>query len=229
MIIAGHLKSSFIDYPDKISSVFFTSGCNFRCPYCHNAELILSSADSAELTYEDIGAFLNQKKKYLDGLVISGGEPTIHQDLGDFIRFLKAWDLPIKLDTNGTNPLMLEELLAEGLLDYVAMDLKAPAAKYGQVAKASLCLEDILASRKLLMASNIDYEFRSTIVSELHTKEDVVAMAQEIKGAKRYILQSFRDNEGVLEGLGKFNAYPPEIMAEWLEEIRPLFDEVHLR
>lgn len=228
MRIAGHLKTSFIDYPDKISSVFFTAGCNFRCPYCHNGDLVVGQ-DKVTILESTIAAFLDDKKKYLDGLVVSGGEPTIHADLPDFLSFLSAWGLPIKLDTNGSHPDMLEALVGRGLIDYVAMDVKGPLSSYSDLVMAPVDTEAIKESRRLLMEGTLPYEFRSTIVGGLHTEEDVLAMAQEIEGADHYVLQSFRDQKTVLAGPGSYQPLAKKTMEKLADQVRPLFGRVSLR
>jgi len=227
MNIGGHLKSSFIDYPDKISTVFFTRGCNFRCPYCHNSALVLGTEENVEMDY--IEQFLRERKKYLDGIVVSGGEPTIQQDLPDFLSWLQAFGLPVKLDTNGSNPRMLEVLLKKGLVDYVAMDIKAPLAKVGNLAGVMVSLSDVRSSIDLLMQGETDYEFRTTVAKELLSLEDLYALALEIQGAKRYVLQRFRDNEEVLAGPGLFSAYTLEEMRQLQERIDPYLEQVLLR
>ncbi|QRN84974.1 anaerobic ribonucleoside-triphosphate reductase activating protein [Clostridia bacterium] len=227
MIIGGHLKSSFIDYPDKVSTVFFTRGCNFRCPYCHNSELVLNASGDTESSY--IQNFLDKKKKYLDGIVVSGGEPTIHKDLPEFLAWLKTWGLPLKLDTNGTNPKMLRQLIGKGLVDYVAMDIKAPLRKYGEVAAAIVSIQDIQESEAILMDSGIGYEFRTTVAKELLSLADIRKIGQEIHGAKRYALQRFKDNEEVLAGVGKFTSYAPEELNLLQEELGEHIETVLIR
>lgn len=227
MIIGGHLKSSFIDYPDKVSTVFFTRGCNFRCPYCHNSELVLNAKGDTESSY--IQKFLDKKKKYLDGIVVSGGEPTIHKDLPEFLTWLKTWGLPIKLDTNGTNPKMLNQLIRDGLVDFVAMDIKAPLRKYGEVAAAIVSIQDIQESQTILMESGIGYEFRTTIAKELLSLADIQEIAQGIRGAKRYAMQRFKDNDEVLAGAGKFTSYTPEELNLLKDELSEYIDKVIIR
>ena len=227
MIIGGHLKTSFIDYPDKVSTVFFTRGCNFRCPFCHNAELVLNTEGDTEASY--IEQFLHKKKKYLDGIVISGGEPTLHKDLPEFIHWLRTWELPIKLDTNGTNPRMLKRLLGEGLLDYVAMDVKAPLRKYAEVAGAMVSVQDVEKSRRLLMDASIGYEFRTTVAKELISLSDIEEIADELDGARRYALQRFKDNEEVLAGQGRFTSYTMEELAPLKDTLEKRFETFLLR
>jgi pyruvate formate lyase activating enzyme len=227
MIIGGHLKTSFIDYPDKVSTVFFTRGCNFRCPYCHNSELVLGTEGDTESAY--IQTYLDKKKKYLDGIVVSGGEPTIHKDLPEFMAWLKSWGLPLKLDTNGTNPRMLKQLLRDELVDYVAMDVKAPLRKYGEVAAAIVSIQDIQESREMLIASGINYEFRTTVARELLSLDDIREIADELAGAKRYALQRFKDNEEVLAGAGQFTAYTPEEMNGLKDDLAGRFETLIVR
>ncbi len=191
MLIGGLQKLSLLDYPDKISAIIFTAGCNFRCPYCHNPELVDKIDKNALWEEKQIFDFLNKRKDKLDAVVITGGEPTLHQDLPNFIKKIKALNFLVKLDSNGTNPEMLKELIRAKLIDYIAMDIKAPLNKYSQVVKMPVNVEKIKDSIQLIMNCGIDYEFRSTILPAMHTQQDIENMAKLIKGAKRYFLQNF--------------------------------------
>lgn len=192
MIICGLQKTSLIDYPGKICAVVFTRGCNFSCPFCHNPELVRIETAPPEISWDFIGQFLSSRKKILDGVTITGGEPTIHSDLPEFIDQIKDLGLAVKLDTNGANQEMLVQLINNKKIDYIAMDIKAPIDRYREVVRADIDTRDILSSISLIMASNIGYEFRSTILPRLHGKKDLVEMSKLIKGAKNYYLQNFR-------------------------------------
>lgn len=201
MQIAGIVKNSVVDYPGRIAAVLFTPGCNLDCYYCHNRFLLTKETWGDLLHEEDVLSFLVKRKKLLDGLVISGGEPTVQKDLKEFIRKVKKLGYDIKLDTNGSNPELLKDLIENELIDYVAMDFKAPFAKYGQICgiDAPPVLKKIKDSIKLLLTGIITYEFRTTFVPEL-TKEDILEMAKFIEGARLYVLQQYRmpelpDNE----------------------------------
>lgn len=191
MKIAGLQKNSFIDYPGKIAAVIFTPGCNLKCYYCHNYQLLAENALAGLIPEKTVISFLQEKKGLLDAVVISGGEPTLQPDLGDFIQAVKKLGYLVKLDTNGTNPDILKKLIKQSLLDYVAMDIKAPVEKYRQICGTDEYAARISASIDLLLKGAVEYEFRTTVVPELK-EEDILAMAGRIKGAGKYILQQVR-------------------------------------
>lgn len=186
--IGGFQKTSFLDYPEKISCIVFTSGCNFRCGYCHNPELFKSEP---VLTVPAFFDFLKTRKGKLDGVVITGGEPTLQSGLFDFVKEIKNLNFLVKLDTNGTNPKILEELLNLNLLDYVAMDIKAPLDKYKQITNVDLDIKKIKDSINLIKSSKIDYEFRTTVVKSQLTYEDFEKIGLLLQGSKKYYLQKF--------------------------------------
>ncbi|MEY3784053.1 MAG: hypothetical protein RLZZ230_375 [Candidatus Parcubacteria bacterium] len=189
MRLGGLQKTSLIDYPQKVCAIVFTVGCNFRCPYCHNPELVDETID--ELLVEDFFAFLNQRAALLDAVTVTGGEPTMHDDLIPFINRIKKHGLLVKLDTNGTNPTMLTELIKQKIVDYVAMDIKAPLDKYEQTIARPVDIESIKQSIELLRSNQVDYEFRTTVVKSLLSEEDFRSIGELIRGAKRYYLQPF--------------------------------------
>jgi pyruvate formate lyase activating enzyme len=191
MQIAGLEKNSVVDFPGKIAAVVFTPGCNLDCFYCHNRFLLAKETCPELLSEEDVLRFLEKRKNLLDGVVISGGEPTLQQDLQKFIVMVKSLGYSVKLDTNGTNPDVLKELFAKRLVDYVAMDFKAPLAKYKQICGDDSFLVRIKESIKLLLLGQVPYEFRTTFVPEL-AEEDILEMAKVIQGARLYVLQQYR-------------------------------------
>jgi len=196
MYIGGLQKSSLIDYPGKLSSVIFFSGCNFDCPYCHNPELARGCATCpGDLTIANICDFLKQRQGFLDGVVVSGGEPTLQNDLADLCERIKGFGYPVKLDTNGSRPRVLEQLIDEKLVDYVAMDLKTDPVLYKSYIKSDCGPDPILASIRILMESGIDYEFRTTCVKPIVTLETIENMSHLIQGARLYALQRFRNYE----------------------------------
>ena len=196
MHLGGLQKSSLIDYPGKLSSVVFLSGCNFDCPFCHNPDLARGSAACpTDLTASKIFSFLEQRQGFLDGVVISGGEPTLQHDLEDFCRQIKAFGFPLKLDTNGSRPKVLARLMEENLVDYVAMDLKTDPVLYKSYIKADYGPDPIFESIRILMASGIDYEFRTTCVKPVVTLETIENISRLIQGARLYALQRFRSND----------------------------------
>ena len=196
-VIGGIQKTSLLDYPDKISAIVFTQGCNFRCGYCHNPQLLKS-----ENGIYDVDAFFDFLKKRqgkLDGVVVTGGEATLQPDLKLFIQKIKELGFLVKLDTNGTNPEILKELIDEKLIDYVAMDIKAPLEKYQHVTNSKIDTSKIEESIKIIMNSDIDYEFRTTILPSQIKIEDFDSIAKLIKGAKRYYLQKFVVQSEILD------------------------------
>lgn len=199
MRIVGLMKTTLLDYPGKVASTVFTGGCNFRCPYCHNGDLVLNHADMEEYTHDEIFAHLNKRKGTLGGVAITGGEPTLQQDLPEFIAEVKNMGLDVKLDTNGTNPGMLKSLLDDNLLDYVAMDIKHSKKRYNEVAcMKNFDIAPIEESVELLKNSDIDYEFRTTVAKELIGIEDFKDIGEWIRGAKAYYLQPYKESEQVI-------------------------------
>ena len=193
MKIAGFLKTSLLDWDGHVVANIYLSGCNFRCPFCHNGELVLDQQDLSEVPLADIIEYLRENSEFLDGVVITGGEPTLHPDLPDLIRELRKTGLKIKLDTNGSNPEMLKDLIESNLVDYIAMDIKAPLnSKYEDLIGCAAPLEKIKESISLTMRSGIDYEFRTTVVPILLTADDIELIAAFIGGSRKYALQQFR-------------------------------------
>lgn len=190
MKIAGIQMNSMVDYPGCMAAVIFTAGCNMNCSYCHNRAIIDPRISPS---YDPAAVLADLKKRafLLDGVVISGGEPTLQLDLKDFILRVRQLGYKIKLDTNGTNPILLYNLMKEKLLDYVAMDIKAPFEKYRYICGGNVSLKAVQKSIDILMAGDVDYEFRTTIAPQL-TEDDILRIAQRIQGAGRYFLQQYR-------------------------------------
>jgi len=191
MKIGGWQKFSLIDYPGKIAAVIFTQGCNFRCPYCQNPELVVPELYSECIPETDVMAFLYKRREQLEGVVVTGGEPTIHKDLPEFIKKIRELGFAVKLDTNGSNPDVLEALLAEKLIDYIAMDIKAPMCKYQDACGVKIDTEKVKRSVEVILKSPVEYEFRTTLVKPLCVAEDLPAIREAIDGARRYTLQNF--------------------------------------
>ena len=227
MFIGGLQKSSLIDYPEKISAIIFTQGCNFRCPYCHNPEIIKMDSATA-LAVAPILEFLKSRVGKLDGVVITGGEPTLQKDLPELIKSIKEMGFLVKLDTNGTNPEMLQNLIDEKMIDYVAMDIKAPIEKYSEVVRISVKEEKILKSIEILKTSNVEHEFRTTVVKSQLTPEDFLKIAQMIKGSK-YYLQKFLPTKTLSKDFMVEKTYADEEFGEIISEIKPYFKHVELR
>lgn len=192
MKIGGLQKVSLIDYPGKIGAVIFTQGCNFRCPYCHNPELVEQKLYRPCLPEKDILEFLTTRRGKLDAVTITGGEPTLHEGLFSFIQKIRKLGFAVKLDSNGSRPDVLERLIREKLLDYIAMDVKAPAEKYQNVVKVPVDIDAIRESIRIVLKANMPHEFRTTLVTSLLTQKDIAAIVREIAGAKRYVMQKFQ-------------------------------------
>lgn len=195
-IIDGFDKLTLLNYPDKVACTIFTRGCNFKCPYCHNSSLI--SLDKVNDKYEEVISYLNKRKGILDGVCITGGEPLIHKSTKDLIKEIKNMGFLVKLDTNGSNPAMLKELIVEKLIDYVAMDIKNTFDKYEMTIGCKTNIDNIKRSIEIIENSNIDYEFRTTIVKELHTIDDIKGIVSMLNKKSKYYIQNFRNSDGVL-------------------------------
>ena len=216
MDFAGMQNLTLLDFPGKVACILFVSGCNFRCPFCHNASLVCCSGENT-FPEADVLAFLKKRQGLLDGVVISGGEPTIYPALLPFLQKVRQLGYAIKLDTNGTNPGLLKQIVEEGLVDYVAMDIKNSPALYS--ATCGIPKPDIASieeSRAFLMSGATDYEFRTTVVDGLHTKESIGELACWIAGAKRYYLQAFKDS-GNLLAPDRLKTFSEPTMYELLE------------
>ncbi len=207
MRIAHLQKTSLIEYPGKISAVIFTQGCNLRCPYCHNPELVKPELFTTPVPENEILTFLNKRMGKLDGVVITGGEPAIQKGLTDFMRQVKDIGFLVKLDTNGTINGVLENIIEQKLADYIAMDIKGPAGKYSRIAGGSVDMDAILKSIRLIMDSGIDYEFRTTWAMEQLTAEDIIGCAMLIKNAKRFVIQRFNPSKHLDPDM--LNFHPP--------------------
>jgi len=196
MNIGGLLKNSTIDYPGKLSCGIFLAGCNFDCPYCHNPHLAKGcSRRSAEFDLQDIYRFIGSRRGFLDGVVISGGEPTLQEDLFELCRHIKQMGYPVKLDTNGSRPQVIKQLLDEGLVDYIAMDLKTDLTKYARYIERNCDMTAILSSIQVIMESTIAYEFRTTCVKPIVTAQIIENICRLIQGAAVFALQRFHKSE----------------------------------
>jgi pyruvate formate lyase activating enzyme len=192
MIIGGLQKLSLSDYPGRISAIVFTRGCGFRCPYCHNPELVDPARFSEEYPLASVLSFLRLRNSLLEGVVVTGGEPTVHADLPLFLRSLKGMGYSVKLDTNGSNPSMLRKLVSDRLVDFIAMDVKAPLALYPETVKALVEPADIRESIQVILESGLSHEFRTTCVDPLLSADDVRGIGRLVHGCMRYVLQRFR-------------------------------------
>jgi pyruvate formate lyase activating enzyme len=227
MKIGGLQRTSLIDFPDKVSAVVFLQGCNFRCPFCHNPELVLGARFDKPMAETEFFNFLQKRRNQLDGIVISGGEPTVHADLPDFLRRIRALGYSIKLDTNGGNPEMLDAMLREGLLDFIAMDIKGDPDHYVDYCGAKISAEAIRASIKRIMGCGLPYEFRTTAVPGQHDLEKLKALALSIKGARRYAIQAFRPDiclDPAFEKMPRYDLVDVRNNRAWFESVVQNFE-----
>ena len=218
-MLAAFQKVTLLDYPDKVAAMAFTQGCNMACPYCHNFGLI--EVKASDKTVDDgFFEYLDKRKGMLQAVVITGGEPTIHAGLADFIRKVKGYDLLVKLDTNGTNPKILKTLIKEGLIDYIAMDIKNSPTKYRETSgMSSDLMGNIKRSIELIKTSGLEYEFRTTIMKEFHTAQDIAEITRMIAPCDRYFLQNIRNNE---ENPNFFTPFSTEEMEKLLDQAKML-------
>jgi len=228
MKIGGFQKTSLLDYPDRISAIVWVSGCNFRCPFCYNKNLALGTT---ELFPEDeILSFLSKRKEQLEGVVISGGEPLLQDDIVDFIKKIKQHKFPVKIDTNGAFPEKLSELLEKQLVDYIAMDVKAPRRKYHQLAGVDVDISKIETSINLIKNKAPAYEFKTTFISDLLKKEDIVEIARWLEGADAYYLQQFKAISPLMSStLENAVPYSRDYFFETLIAIKPFFKRCAVR
>lgn len=228
MNIQGLQKLTLLDYPDKVACTVFTAGCNFRCPFCHNASLVTHVDPGNDIPVEDILALLRKRRGVLDGVCVTGGEPLLQPDIMDFIKQVKELGYSVKLDTNGSIITRLRQLVEQELVDYVAMDIKNAPNKYGEtIGIEGYNLENILQSVDYLKSGAVPYEFRTTVVREFHKREDFAAIGRWLKGAERYYLQGFVDSGDLIrDGL---RAYNKDIMEQALEIVKRNVPNAKLR
>ncbi len=236
MKIGGLQKLTLIDYPGHLAATVFLIGCNFRCGFCYSSELVLPEKIKNQPVFskKELFSFLKQRKELLEGVVICGGEPTINNSLPSFIKHLKKLGFLVKLDTNGSNPKMLKYLIDKKLINYVAMDIKAPKEKYLQIIGVSGVLKsnimkNIEKSINVLKKSKIDYEFRTTVVPSLHGKKDILKIVDWIKPAKRYYLQNFKGEKTINPAFESLRPYSRDYLLEIQQAISPFFDICQVR
>ena len=228
MIIKGFAKLTLLDYPGKVACTVFTGGCNFKCPFCHNASLAVRASELPNIHEEEVFSLLRKRKGILDGVCVSGGEPLLMPDLGDFLGRIKEMGYSVKLDTNGYLPERLSAVIDLGLVDMVAMDIKNSPEKYPLTAGVpGLDMAPIFESADILMRGNIPYEFRTTVVKELHNAEDLERIGEWIKGARAYYLQSFADSGDIIEN--GLSAHSKETLEQFLAIVQKYVSNSHLR
>jgi len=230
IIFKGIQKTTLIDFPGKVACTLFLPKCNFRCPFCYNKQLVFDEDTGVEITEAEVFDFFKERKGFLDGVCITGGEPTLHKDLPLFLEKTKALGFLSKLDTNGTVPEMLKILLKKNLLDYISMDIKSSKKEYETAAGVKVDLKKIEESISLIRKSGIDYEFRTTLVPKIHQEQDVLEIGQWLKGSKLFFLQQFNSNidllDSKLQGTGSFSV---EELENFAKTLKPFFDKVGVR
>jgi len=228
MRISGLQKLTLLDYPGKMAAIVFLHGCNFLCPFCHNGSLVTENDIQDEIKEEELFAFLNKRRNILDGIVISGGEPLLQHDTPDLIKKIKELGYFVKLDTNGSFPERLEDVIKSGAVDYIAMDIKNSKKKYSEtVGRKDFDIKPIEKSVEILKSADIPYEFRTTVVKEFHNENDFYEIGKWLEGADRYFLQVYKDSDGVImKGLN-----PPNVdkLQKMREISRNFISEVEIR
>ncbi|MDF2485621.1 MAG: hypothetical protein K0R46_1789 [Herbinix sp.] len=228
MQIHGFNKTTLLDYPKHLAATIFLGGCNMRCPFCHNASLVTNTTSQPTIPEEEVLSYLVKRQNILEGVCITGGEPTLYPDLPTFIKKIKDLGFKIKLDTNGTNPVMIKTLITDKLIDYIAMDIKNSPEKYTLTAGLSnLSLDPIRESVDLLLTSPLDYEFRTTVVKEYHTLEDMLSISNWLSGAKAYYLQSYKDSDDII--LPGLHDHSKETLLEYVKVLSLKIPNVSIR
>ena len=225
MLLKGLQKLTLLDFPGKMACTVFSGGCNFRCPFCHNASLVIGErvSESATLPPEEFFAFLEKRKNILEGVCVSGGEPTLAPDVIPFLKRIKDMGYLVKLDTNGYRPDVLKSAVTAGLVDYVAMDIKNSRERYGEtVGIKNFDISPILESVDFLMSTSVDFEFRTTLVRELHSEDDIRAIGAWLAGGEKYFIQSFKDSGDLIqEGFSGYDEKETEYLFNLLKAYVP--------
>ena len=227
MEFQGINKLSLLDYPGKVAAILYIDKCNFRCDYCHNWNTLIAPQDNEDLFFDDILSFLKKRIGVLDGVVISGGEPTLMPNLEEKIRAIKDLGYAIKLDTNGTHPEVVIDLVNKGLIDYVAMDIKSSLDEYHRFCKSDELISNVKKTIDYLKENHVDYEFRTTLIKEYHNEEIIKKIVQLLKGSKRLFLQQFKVSEGVVNK--SLHPVDEGIANHYVEILSQDIDEVSLR
>lgn len=229
MLIGGLQKFSLIDYPGKLSAIIFTQGCNFRCPYCHNPELVDPKQFIPLLDEKKVLDFLETRRGRLDAVEITGGEPTLQKDLLPFLQKIKKMGFLVKLDTNGSSPSIMQEALRKKVVDYFALDVKAPLEKYQEVTRSTIDPQKIQKAIQIIMSSGLDYEFRTTIVRSMLSFDDITKIAQLIRGANLYALQAFIPSKTLDPHFQKETSYTEEELEKICQQVQPYVQKCIIR
>lgn len=227
--IKGVQKTTLVDFSPYVATTVFLGGCCFRCGFCHNPELVINTDKTPTMPEEEFFEFLEERKGFADGVCVTGGEPTIHKELPQFLKKIKERGFKVKLDTNGTNPDMLKQLIDEGFLDKVAMDIKGRPEDYDAVAGVKVDIDKIKKSVEILRSSDIDYEFRTTLLPDFHTKEDLIKIGEWLEGSKKMVLQKFENTKPLVEK--EFQMKKQYMLKDYIrfrELLKPYFKEVKL-
>lgn len=228
MNIGGFQEISLLDYPGKVATIIWTTGCNFRCPFCYNPDLVLDKTDHVPM--DDFFSFLRKRKGKLDAVSISGGEPLLQPDISDFISQIKSLGFLVKIDTNGSFPDKLKRLLDTGSIDYVSMDVKATKEKYAEITQVSVVVDDIDRSIQIITSIAPDYEFKTTVIPMYHTEEDILGIARWISGAKRYFLQQLKVDTTLLSSdMDQVKPYSLDELERMCERVSSFVDDCQVR
>ncbi len=227
VVVKKIIDSSFVDYPDKVAMVIFTAGCNFKCHYCHNPELV--NPEPPFMSEEMVIRKINSKKEWIEGVVITGGEPTLHTDLPEFIRKIKSLGLLVKLDTNGSKPAVIRQLIEEGLIDYISMDVKAPLDRYKDVTQVDVDISKIKESINIIRESGVPYEFKTTILPSLIKEKDLLQIGYLLEGSDTFVIQKFRNEITLDEEYRRQPTYIEPELEHFVRMMKPFFKRVILR
>ena len=228
-MIKGLQKVSLIEYPGKISAIVFLGKCNFKCHFCYNIDLVKNYKKLPDIPEKKVLDFLSTRKGLLDGVAITGGEPTLYKDLPKFMKKIRDLDFLVMLETNGSDPKMLKDLIDKQLLNYIAMDIKAPLERYDEVTGVKTDKKKIQESIDIIRNSGVDYEFRTTVIPKYFKKKDALSIGKWLKGSKCYYLQQFVKEKTLNKSLEKIEPYPPEKLKEFAEIMKPFFESVKIR
>ncbi|NIO21326.1 MAG: anaerobic ribonucleoside-triphosphate reductase activating protein [Candidatus Aenigmarchaeota archaeon] len=229
MLIGGLQKTSLIDYPDKVSCIVFTVGCNLRCPFCQNADLVIDTKETPIIAEKYFFNFLKSRKGLLDAVVITGGEPLLQKDIEGFIKKIRSMGFLVKLDTNGCFPVRLKKLIDDKLLDYIAMDIKSSPSRYEKACGVKVDIKKIRESVRIIMNSGVSYEFRTTAVPRLQKPRDFIKIGKWLEGARKYVIQKFSNEHTLDKKFGKESPYTQKEMEDIRKGLSKFFDKCEVR